>query len=421
MMGLTVREYARLTTEPVGPCSLDTAVIPVSAFEWLSERCAEDARLGVLRGRKELQLKSLVGVLTTPCGLQLEILPKTQREGDDVRKSREQLIRMLTRTMEVDCLSVSEAEVSLFELPLSEWVARQFLLKAHQILKQGLRFDYTRVEEEARFLKGQLNMSRQVRQLPHRLHRFHLCYDVFAADRPENRLLRSALEKVTVCVSDEENRRLASLLRRYMACVPESRDIRGDFSRWSHDRLMAGYEVVRPWCELVLGSCMPYAVADRQQGISMLFSIHSLFERYVAQALRAKLVPGARLETKPQGKYLCCDRGSGRFSLEPDIVVHYGQQTWILDTKWKRLESEGGGGSISISDIYQLYAYGRQWLHGQGCVSLVYPEHETFPHPQRPLNFTGENMQLCIASFDLSDDRLICPSEAGKQYPWLKE
>ena len=201
-----------------------------------------------------------------------------------------------------------------------------------------------------------------------------------------------------------------------MQPVPFSQDVPGDFFQWSRDRLMASYAAVRPWCELVLGKKMPHAVAGRQAGMSMLFSMDVLFERYVAQVLREKLVPGARLKAQTEG-WLCRRDGKACFKLRPDMVVDFNGRAWILDTKWKRIEKSS---DVDSGDVYQLYAYGRQWGHGTGDVILVYPEHETFPHPQKPFQFMGEQMRLLVATFDLKSDSLCCCGD-GEAMPWLAE
>ena len=88
-----------------------------------------------------------------------------------------------------------------FNAPLSEWVMRRFLLELDRVLKRGLRFDYQRVEEQLPFLRGQLNVMAQLRQPPGRDHHFHVRHDVYLPDRPENRLLKLALERVRVTTS----------------------------------------------------------------------------------------------------------------------------------------------------------------------------------------------------------------------------
>ena len=417
----TIREYGRLTTRPVAVPSLDEAQIPATAFDWLCRLCEREPRLGRLRNRTTLQWKSFVGVLRTPCGLELEILPKTQHETATATDCRTQLVRMLAKVLEVPFREIGEADINLFSLPLTEWVARRFLLYLHRLLQRGLRCEYQRLEEERTCLHGQLDVRRQLCQLPHRRHLFHVRHDVFGMDRPENRLLRSALHVVAATVRDAENWRLAAAARPLLADIPPSRDICGDFARWRQDRLMEDYAAVRPWCELVLGGHMPRAIAGRQAGLSLLFSMHDLFERYVAFSLRERLVPGAQLETQPGGRFLCLQEGKGRFALRPDIVVRYAGRLWLLDTKWKRLDRKSAENGIRMQDVYQLYAYGQQWLGGEGDVLLVYPDHAAFPHMPPPLSYQNSSLRLIVVTFDLAADALLCAPDAAASLLWLDQ
>lgn len=98
---ITIREYARLTTEAVMP-SLDEAQISNSAFDWLCELSACFNRGGAtllqVEGRRSLKWDSYVGVLETPCGTRLEILPKHHQQ-DDCRRKAERCCASLFRAL----------------------------------------------------------------------------------------------------------------------------------------------------------------------------------------------------------------------------------------------------------------------------------------------------------------------------------
>ena len=68
---ITVREYARLTTERVAEKSLDRAQVSVSAFDWLcrlsSAFRASGAALVEVESARWLKLDNYVGVIETPC------------------------------------------------------------------------------------------------------------------------------------------------------------------------------------------------------------------------------------------------------------------------------------------------------------------------------------------------------------------
>jgi len=211
---VTVREYARLTTAAVAPGNLDCAQISESAFDWLCELSASFNRNGAMllqvEGRRALKWDSYVGVLETPCGTRLEILPKHHEQDDCLLKSRALLRKLIQQALQLKPREASVASLELFDAPLSEWVMGQFLTELDLLVKRGVRFDYQRIEEEQRFLRGQLNVVAQMRQPPGRQHHFQIRHDVFLPDRAENRLLKLTLEQVAKSTQDAANWRLAN-------------------------------------------------------------------------------------------------------------------------------------------------------------------------------------------------------------------
>ena len=230
---VTVREHARLTIGELQSHTghnLDQAVIPESAFNWLCQLQAnmgkQGARLVEVENRRWLRLDNHVGVIQTPCGTGIEILPKHHGKEEDVEKSRKLLCKLIASALDLPSRETDTAELQLFKSPLAEWVMRQFLLALDHLLKRGLRFDYQRVEEELPFLRGQLDMAKQMRQPPGRQHLFHLRHDLFLPDRPENRLLRLALDKTCQATQEANNWRLAHELAGFIHEIPPSRDVR---------------------------------------------------------------------------------------------------------------------------------------------------------------------------------------------------
>ena len=285
---------------------------------------------------------------------------------------------------------------------------RQFLLALDRLLKRGLRFDYQQVEEEQPYLRGQLDMSRQMRQPPGRAHRFHQRHTLFLPDRPENRLLRLALDKVCRQAREADNWRLAHELHVIMQEIPPSRQVRLDFSHWRNDRLLAHYQPVRPWCELILGEQMPLAIQGQSKGISLLFPMERLFEQHVARTLKQQLPPTAHLRTQAASEYLCTHDGNNMFRLKPDLLLEHSGKKWLLDTKWKRLNTEARDKKYDLAqqDFYQMLAYGHNYLAGQGEMVLIYPKTRDFPAPLKPFVFSPELM-LHVWPYDLENDKLM--------------
>ena len=401
---IVICEYGTLTTSQVESPSPAPNSVSREDFDFL-------AGLGnafvARRDAQTLQWKSLVGVVRTPTGTEIEILPKIF-DGEAVERSRKLLVRMLETALDLHHREAQEADIRSFKAPLTEWVARRFLEHLGDLLKRGLRLDYRREEEELPCLQGRLDVRRQLIQPPHRLHLFHVHHDVFDVESPENRLLRSALDKALQCGLESKDWNKAVFAHRLMEGIPPSHDIEGDFRRWRSDRLMTHYNAVRPWCSLVLGENMPLALAGHVRGINLLLPMQLLFERYVAAKLKQRLVDNTTLETKPTPRPLCTDERSGKplFSMQPDILITCGQSTWVFDTKWKKLEGTDASTAVSMHDVYQLHAYSRQWITGDGEAILIYPDHARFPEYTPLPRFNPGGMRLRIATYDLESDVL---------------
>jgi 5-methylcytosine-specific restriction enzyme subunit McrC len=415
---ISVREHARLTTDEVTN-TLDRARISESAFNWLCAKNATFTKAGaalvLIEGRRWLKLDNYVGVLETPCGTRIEILPKHTDESDNPAESRRILCRMLQQVLNLPTREMGPASISVFPASLTEWVIGQFLAQMDHLIKRGVRFDYQRIEEEQRYLRGQLNAVGQMRQPPGRQHHFQIRHDVFTADRAENRLLHSALHKVCRVTQDPANWRLAHELRGQFHEVPPSPDIRADLKAWRNDRLMAHYQAIRPWCELVLGRQMPMAVAGDWHGISLLFPMEKLFERYVGAWLKNAIAPGAHLEIPLRIQHLCRQGNEKMFKLIPDFVVRLDNRRWVLDAKWKRLKSSDQESKYDLqeSDFYQMYAYGQTYLKGRGQMLLIYPRTVSFRTALESFQF--DELTLDVVPFDLSTDRLV-----GVSGDWLQ-
>lgn len=414
MRTIVVREFARLTTAEVAKGALDEAQVSDSAFDWLCRESARlqraGARLVQLDDRRSLRLDNYVGVIETPCGTRVEILPKSLDDADGASESRRILRRMLERCLDVSPRETAPTDIQTFDAPLTEWVMRQFLHELQRLVKRGVRFDYHAVQEERRFLRGRLDIMRQLRQPPGRAHRFQIEHDVFDANRAENRLLRSALDRVCRLTRDASNWRLSHELATYMAPVPVSRDIDADFRHWRNDRLLAHYQPVRPWCALILGDRTPLSLVGTWHGCSLLFPMETLFERYVEACLRRSMPRDVSVKASARAHSLAKHEGQYWFNLIPDFTLVSDSRTVVLDTKWKRINVSLGNPTekygLSQDDFYQLFAYGARYQQGAGDMLLVYPRTQTFREPLPVFEFS-DALRLWVLPFDLEAGELV--------------
>jgi 5-methylcytosine-specific restriction enzyme subunit McrC len=105
MQDYSVREYAFISVlyEGCPESSLDHAYISASAFEYLCGLAASFSKNGAkifeIAGRKKLKLDQYVGVIETPCGIRIEILPKHvefKNEGENDEEYQYKVIQKRT-------------------------------------------------------------------------------------------------------------------------------------------------------------------------------------------------------------------------------------------------------------------------------------------------------------------------------------
>lgn len=393
-----------------------------AAFKFLREQAisldkgnAQYLVLSSRHGKECLQVRNYVGTLSTPDGTIIEILPKHSNDQLDLVESRQLLWKMIRVVHDIPWQSSTDGDLQTYKKPLPEILLARFLSSVGHLVHRGIRSDYQRKKDTRKFLKGRLELSRQLRLPPARATDFCIEYDQYTVNRPENRLIRLALDQVRRWHLGIANTRLAKELSIAFSNVKPSNDVAGDFIRWRKQRDMAHYQPVRPWLELILRSISPWAFSGSWHGISMLFPMEKLFESYVEKRLQKVLYPGFKLTPQASRQYLTQHKGRKMFQLCPDILVTQGVKNYtVMDTKWKLIDREASDGSrkynLKQSDLYQLYAYGHKYLSGNGDLILIYPRHESFLKPLASFQYE-ESMRLWVVPFDLQTDSLILPEE----------
>ncbi len=417
MQSLYIREFGKIVKgEENQQDDIQKITLNCNAWNFLAksaESIEGDDRFVAFVNSTTLKVKNFVGVITTPDGTQIEILPKIEEvaESDSANESRAILENMLKVVNHLPFVQTTEASLKLKDRPLPEVLIGWFLNAVDKIIKQGIRRDYLRVQGHEKFLKGQLQTHKQLNEPVYKQHLFHIRYDVLSPNRPENRLIHSALLQVLGWSRNNENQKKAKHFLMFFDEIPVSQHIKNDFNQWVSGRDMNYYQPVLPWLKLILNQQSPFTLKDKNVGISFLLPMEVLFERYVAKILAKQLPSGYKLtEQKPQ-KPLAYFKGSKVFTMKPDIVISKGDvPCCILDTKWKLIyenqTDENGSANnrkgISQSDMYQLFTYGKKYEVEK--LVLIYPQWRQFT---KEFNFKfDESLNLGVVPFALNDDKM---------------
>lgn len=409
---ISVCEYALLIREGVHK-EFHCSSISASAFDWLlayghSTGESERNLISVVRYQNTIALRvvNLVGILETPCGTRIEILPKISNSLDS-EKSKKILLKMLKTVLNLSIYSFKQTKLEVLKRPLFEILITQFLNELSILIKRGVRSHYQRQNDKSSYLKGRLEISKQIRQRPGQCNFFHVSYEKYITDCPENRLIRSSLGQVLNWTRNNDNKRLGKKLLLFLDEIPCSSNYIDDFAKWIENRSLAHYQKLKPWCKLILRYQTPVSLSGNAKGISFLFPMEQLFERYVAIKLRRQLPAPFLLKEQVSSKYLLRHNEKDIFRLKPDLLITNGKMPiCIADTKWKLLDENiktSAKYNLKQSDLYQMFAYGSKYLNGTGDMYLIYPKHINFPQALGKFSY-GNNLNLFVVPFDLDTD-----------------
>lgn len=354
------------------------------------------------RGQPALKLAQWVGVIRTPDGTVLEILPKTHRHTDDPQESRTLLLKMLAAVDERFKVA-PPAELDPARMPLFEVFLRYALEGFRAAIRLGVPHAYVAVQEERSGLRGRLNLTRQLRQLPHRAHKLHVEYDEYLPDRPENRLVRLSVERIARMTKLNASKRLARELLHVLDGVPPSQQVHQDFVAWRLERGHAHFAPLEALCRLVLFELNPLVSGESSRALAVLFDMNRVYEAYVAYLLRQQY-PSWRVQTQVGGRALGMVNGQRAFALRPDLLVTLpGGQTIVADTKWKRLRpDEPPTYGVSNADAYQMLAYSEIFQQGEQerQLWLIYPQVDDLPVRLPDIILSGAR-KLVLVTVDL--------------------
>ena len=354
----------------------------------------------------------------------IEILPKVDlsHDGDGtVRQLGEQPVsppdsmtggvedtRRVFLTMLRDWRGLGQAQLdgasirAIQRFDMLEAFVHLFLTSVVLLTRRGLARAYRTQEENLACLRGRILFPPHIRENLVDRSRFYVGYDEFTADRPANRLIHHALQRLTAIVRHPANRQRVQQLRVIFSNVPSSTNLDDDWAHHRVDRSMRHYDAVMPWVGLFLFGQGLATFAGPHVNRALLFPMEDVFEDFVTAAVRRhqrRFMVRAQGPTRP----LATD-GAGKeaFRLKPDIVLSDRTQVrFILDAKWKRLDPRARNHGVSQDDAYQLFAYGKSY----GCrrVILVYPRTTGFHEPLVFRFLSDFDLEMVCFPFNVAD------------------
>jgi 5-methylcytosine-specific restriction enzyme subunit McrC len=349
-------------------------------------------------GRNQISTGQYVGVLAS-AGARLEILPKIDSLGEG--ETRRVLMRMIGTAWDVRLWDGELTGHDYQNSDLLELLVRLFAQRLRIQLRAGLSRAYCRHEDDLSRLRGKMDVTRQFTKLAASPRKLACRYDEFTADTSLNRLLLCAvilLRRKSVRAGTQ--RLLNEIVAHFsdVQMVSASDALAGKFML---DRVNQRWKILATLARLFLLSEYQTAHGGNREGIALLFDMNVLFESYVAALARKACLPlGYEVSAQGPQDYLTCNRV---FKTIPDLHCKCGQNVFVLDTKWKKLDPGKPNHGANQTDAFQMHAYAHVY---KSCATiLLYPHHSGIPAPPGEKirwQFKSGGSDLVLATIDVA-------------------
>lgn len=351
-------------------------------------------------GKRYIKTGRFVGTIQTRDGQVIEVLPKIYKasgqQEEDQKVCRQVFLNMLRHFTDARAKSFQNASLGTKkEFPILEVYISNYVNAVEQLVLGGLKKNYTLVEENQKFLKGKLDVAKQITKNVANKATFAIRYNKYIENIPQNRIVVSTLKKLLDISHSNTNKAHISALLTILADIPSSTNVEADLRMaTTNNRLFASYDMLMKWSSQFLLNRGFTAFSGNCVNQSLLFQAERLFEDFIAYLFK-RYAPSHNVDAQ-NTRYFLVDRHNGRqmFHLRPDLLVENNpdapmHECIIIDTKWKALDSTRPDKNylLDIKDMYQLYAYGQKYRLGESKersievtpkLILLYPYSEKF-------------------------------------------
>lgn len=321
-----------------------------------------------------VRAQQMVGVIAGD-GCSLEVLPKVDPAAPDEEAGtvRGRLVHMLDVALG---LGLSPGEATAMAHRADSLLEVFVALFADMLLaevRRGVPRQYRPREDDLPALRGRLDVVRQFTRNAVRPDRLACRFDELDVDTPLMRVMKACVVLLARLARREETRRKLVELRFMLTGVADVPPGRLPWDKVRIDRASRRWRSLLELARLLLGARWQQTHADAlgPRGITLLFPMNELFERYIAVQL-GRALAGTGLEVVAQGGGRYCLgpwQGEGAYShpTRPDIQIKRGDEVVaVLDTKWKN-PAKG----VASADLYQMMAYAQ--LYRCHHLILLYP------------------------------------------------
>jgi len=377
-----------------------------------------------------LKFRNYVGFLRIE-NYQFEILPKIWKKGEN-DEDKSETIENFTKFFVYGNLKPNELD-KYFESGLKHkytsflnMLVHLYVISLERELQEGPYFEYVEIEEKAKFLKGRLDLNKQINSIDKS--NFHVRYYDHSYDNHLNRNLLFATEYVEdnylFPINESRLPYLINMFPENISDIPE-----WDFREFHFNRLNERFEVPYNYADLIVNGNV-FSHNKSRKYYSFLYDMNRLFEQFIANLIIRNSstifgldFPIKNIQVQKESKNFLYKGDEATRKTILDIFVELpSHKKIIIDTKYQIMgDSEDSNEDDSKnSHLYQLFTYSK--LYKADLALIIYPL-EVNGHAgseNEGINDSGRNREtytfekggstkfkMCGIPMDLSGDRKI--------------
>ena len=285
--------------------------------------------------------------------LTLEILPKTDHEGADWRSF---LLDMLDACHKVKREVTSSAKLKQRANSLLDLYLQILLDEVQAVVGKGLVKQYGRKRSQQKALRGKLLIEEQLRKNFIHQERFFTEHPYYTVDNVYNQVLKKALQIICTLPCDRFYQKSAEQLLSYFSRVRDLSTVSSTlFDRLSFDRNKRYYFDAIQIARLIILNYSPDISSGATSLLAILFDMNKLREENIYRQLL--LMNHPEYTVTAQNRAVFWKSSQYERGIRPDIVLRKGEQTIVIDTKWKVIDQA----KPSDEDLKQLVTYNIYW------------------------------------------------------------
>jgi len=347
---------------------------------------------------KGIKFGNYVGVIQIG-GLTIEILPKADNyENADKNVWQNVLLNMLKVCKYVHFESVSETQLKKRYHSILDVYFQLYLDEIDRLVKKGLIKKYRRNHSNQNALKGKLLFSQNIQQNLVHKERFYCEHQLY--DR--NHLLHQILYRGLVVLKSFVNDALKDKVNRLLY---EFRDFevlnvqRKHFDKIFIDRKNHDYQKALEIAKIIILNYSPSLNYGNENLLALLFDMNALWEEYIFRIL----------QKHKRDEMVVSFQNSDKFweqrKIRPDIVLKTKDEMFIIDTKWKNIDSS----NPSDDDLKQMFVYNLHWKAEKSL--LLYPRTNQDDRPYGTFHYDNLGKKCKIAFLSITDGRAVKQSK----------